>query len=392
MTRKTALRCIAGLFLAAGPLLSACADYHLDPPPADQIRAAAGEVVDPREIVALLPGPAAAERLRDGARAQGFVLREARALPGLDLQMLRFEIPPRLDGPAAIVALEAIEPDTTAGVNHAYAPAVGTPLAGLDYAAAMMRWPDRPCPARGPIGIIDTRVDASVPELAAARIHSADFTRGPSAPNRHGTEVAAVLADPQRLSGVTLYSAAVVANSARGRQETGVDGLLAALDWMAQHHVRLVNISLSGPYNKLLDRGIDAAAARGITIVAAVGNAGAAAGPRYPAALGNVIAVTALDAQGAIYDRAVQGPQVDVAAPGVDVVLHLRGRPVFVTGTSIAAPFATARIAADPTLYGARTDRLRAGLAASSRDLGRPGRDPVFGSGLLLASQICAAP
>lgn len=392
MTQKSrSRRAVAAplLLLVLACVLGGCESYRLDPPPPEQIAADAGEVVDPREIVALVPTTRAATRLGTGAADQGFVLRAQTALPGLGLTMLRFEFPQPLDGPAAIAALEAIEPGATAGLNHAYRPAAGNGLAGLDYANTLMEWPAEACRAFGPIGMIDTGVNAAIPELAGVRIIAESFQRGAPAPTRHGTEVAAILGDPRRLAEVTLYSAAVIGHSPRGQNETGVDGLLAALDWLAANDVRLVNISLSGPYNKLLDRGIDRARARGMIIVAAVGNDGAAASPRYPAALDNVIAVTAVDAGGAIYRNAVHGPQVDVAAPGVDILLRLDGRADFATGTSIAAPFVTARIATDPAFYNADSARIRAALAESSVDLGPPGPDPVFGAGLLVASPAC---
>ncbi|WP_240722589.1 S8 family serine peptidase [Poseidonocella sp. HB161398] len=383
--RLTALSTALGLGLALG--LAGCADYRLDPPSAEALRADAGNVVDPGEIVALVPPGAAAARLREGAVAEGFVLREEVPLGGLGLAMQRYAIPAPLDGAGAIAALERIEPAATAGVNHAYRPAALP--AALDYADRLIAWPDSPCRAAGPVGMIDTGIDSARPAFAGTRITMKSFHRGAAAPMRHGTEVAMVLADPGRLSGVTLYGAAVIGHSARGAEEAGVDSLLEALDWMAQNGVRLVNVSLAGPYNKLLDRGIDRAAAHGMTIVAAVGNDGAAAHPRYPAALGNVIAVTAVDAARQIYPMAVNGPFVDIAAPGVDVLLPVEGETRFATGTSIAAPFVTAWLAADPALYGAPPDRQRRALGQSAADLGAPGPDPVFGAGLIGAPASC---
>ena len=400
---------------AAAPLafvalaLAGCADYRLNPPPAAMIRADAHLVTDPQEIVALVPNAAAARRLRIGAAAEGFALRETSDLPALGLTMLRFDMRAGMTGPEGIAALERIEPSATAGVNHAYIPVsteTGTGAeeaepagfsraragaGALDYAGEMMRWPAAPCAAAGPVGIIDTGIDAAAPELSGLRVTAAAFHRGAAAPTRHGAEVAAALADPRRLIQVSLFSAGVIGLNAEGRAEAGVDALLKALDWLAGQGVRLANVSLSGPYNKLLDRGVDVAARRGMLVVAAVGNDGAAAAPRYPAALGNVIAVTAVDARGAVYADAVRGPFVDAAAPGVDVAVVLDGRTRFVTGTSVAAPLASARIAADPRLYGADAAAVRAALAGSSADLGEPGPDPVYGAGLLLAEGACPA-
>lgn len=64
----------------------------------------------------------------------------------------------------------------------------------------------------------------------------------------------------------------------------------------------------------------------------------------------------------------------------------------FVTGTSIATPFVTARLAADPSLDAVRgIAEVRARLADTSADLGPLGRDPLFGHGLAKADDICPA-
>ena len=63
----------------------------------------------------------------------------------------------------------------------------------------------------------------------------------------------------------------------------------------------------------------------------------------------------------------------------------------FNTGSSFAAPFVTAAVGA-ALLDGVPEDRRRieARLAADAVDLGAPGRDPVFGWGLIRASPSCA--
>ena len=128
-----------------------------------------------------------------------------------------------------------------------------------------------------------------------------------------------------------------------------------------------------------------------IIITAAVGNAGPSAGPRFPAGYGPVIAVTAVDGDAQVYRRAVSGPHVDLAAPGVNVWTAASisgGRPK--TGTSFAAPFVTAALALmrgqNPNLTGAEAV---AALARDARDLGAKGRDKVFGHGLISARNLC---
>lgn len=126
-------------------------------------------------------------------------------------------------------------------------------------------------------------------------------------------------------------------------------------------------------------------------MVAAVGNAGPKAAVQYPAAFTSVIAVTAVDAEGKIYRKAVQGPHVDIAAPGVDVLGSTSQGARFMTGTSIAAPFVTARIAAEPKMLAyADVTQIRQRLIANSRDLGRTGPDSTYGYGLMQATDICS--
>ncbi len=372
-------------------LLASCSSFELNPPSQPPSVADRAQTVDPREIVALVPDVRAATRLRAGAEAEGFDFREEAALAGLNLRLLRFEFPQPLDGAGAIAALERIEPRSTAGVNHAYrlAQTTETSLSRFDYANRLLAWPQDGCPARVKIGMIDTELDIKALGARGAQVVTRSFVDPAAGPEQHGTDVAALLVDPRRLRGVELFSAAVVARSTRGIEEAGVDDILKALDWLASEGVKVVNISLSGPYNKLLDRGIDHATGLGMTLVAAVGNDGASARPRYPAALDNVIAVTAVDANGGVYRNAVRGPHVDIAAPGVDILLPVSGKGRFVTGTSMAVPFVTATIASDPNMDGATTGAILSHLRAAAQDLGSPGPDSTFGAGLLSAPGQC---
>ncbi len=331
-------------------------------------------VVDPDELVALVAGPSTAARLERLAAGRGYAVARRDPLPTLGLTLYTFRLPPGSDPAAAIAFLEGREPAATVGLNHAYAPdpeAKGV-AAARQYADALLEWPQAGCPAREPVGMIDTAVDPSAPGLAGATIVGRSFGAGTS-DAAHGTAVAELIAGPGRLQDVRLYSAAAV--GADG--SAGVDDLMRAIDWLDAEGVRLVNISLAGPFNKILNRGFQAAAGRGMTIVAAAGNDGAEAPPRYPAAFDFTLAVTAVDADLAPYDRAPRGAHIDLAAPGVDVYVPGGG---YLSGTSIAAPFVTAAIAADPG-----ADPIR-----NARDLGLAGRDDTFGAGLATAPAGCS--
>lgn len=357
----------------------------LEPSPTQQNAA----LFAPGEVIALVPNLSAAARVRRRGDAAGFQLLEEVPLVGLNLHMLRFAFTAPYEGPTAIAALEATDTVVTAGINHAYRVAALPGNSRFDYADALMQWPKGGCRGAAPIGLLDTDLDPKRFTSAETAIVSRSFVRGDGAPPTHGSDVASVLVDPNRLPGARLFSAAVVEGSGRQSGMAGVDSLIEGLDWLAGQGVQVVNISLTGPYNKLLDRSITAAAQKGMVLVAAVGNDGAEAEPQFPAALEDVIAVTAVDAHREVYRKAVRGQHVDIAAPGVDVAISSVEGIHFVTGTSIAAPFVTARIASDPTLVGQPAKVIRQVLADSSEDLGARGRDTIYGEGLLHASPTC---
>jgi Subtilase family len=366
----------------------------LRPPPAAQILADAGEVVDTRQIVVLARTAADADLLLARALFKAYRLQKREPLPALGLHLLVLRLPPGTNGAAAIRELEALMPGVTAGVNHAYKPApISATPAGRSYANAMMGWPARGCAAVLDIGVIDAAIDDSALADGGAPIKAMvakDFTGGQPAPTSHARTVAGLMTAPGRLVGARLFSAGVVGRHAQQDAAAGADAMVSALDWLAASGVRLVNISLAGPYNKLLDLAVQSATARGMVIVAATGNNGPDSPPRYPAAFEDVLAVTAVDAAGQVYPQAVRGRHVDYAAPGVDVLVEERGAQRYASGTSVATPLVTARLAADAGMRHTHSlEEVRALLDYSLQDLGVSGRDPVYGAGLVLLNGAC---
>ena len=379
--RLQSLACATLLILAA---CQAVPDAAAPEPP---------QVVDPTELVALVGGFGTANRLAFVAAERGYRLESRDSLSGIGLEMLTFRLPPEVVPADAIAALERREPAATVGLNHAYRDAPrssGAAATPRTYADALLAWPAAGCPAQIPVGIIDTAIDPGAPGLRDVSITSRTLSaRAPAEGAEHATAVAEVLAGPGRLRDARLYHAAVVGDVADADPAAGVDDIMRAIDWLYDQGVRVVNVSLAGPYNKILDRGLHAAADRGMVIVAAAGNDGAGAPPRYPAAFDFVIAVTAVDADLRAYDRAPRGDHIDFAAPGVDVFVPVGGGR-YLTGTSISAPFVTALIAADPASRNLRSAReARDNLSRSTLDLGAIGRDDTFGTGLATARSPC---
>jgi subtilisin family serine protease len=86
-----------------------------------------------------------------------------------------------------------------------------------------------------------------------------------------------------------------------------------------------------------------------------------------------------------------RGTYVTVAAPGVRIwTPGADGEGRFNNGTSFATPYVTA-ISAQLLARQPRTPprKLTELLAASARDLGAPGKDPVFGWGLVQSQGRC---
>jgi subtilisin family serine protease len=179
-----------------------------------------------------------------------------------------------------------------------------------------------------------------------------------------------------------MYSADVYCGQPTGG---AVDAIVAALGWLVGQNVAVINVSLVGPPNFLLEHAVAALIARGFVIVAAVGNDGPAAPPLYPASYPHVVGVTAVDAHRRVLIEAARGPQVMFASPGADMAAaNSAGGYSAVRGTSFASPIVAALLAGrmsapDPAQAAAAIQALQ----QIAIDLGSPGRDLTYGYGLV---------
>jgi subtilisin family serine protease len=249
--------------------------------------------------------------------------------------------------------------------------------------------------------MIDSALASGLPAFAGRKLHQRSFLEPGrvAADPAHGTAIAALLVgapDPAHpgggglLPGADLYAAVIFARQG-SQSEADAFSIAEALDWMVQKHVRVVNVSLAGDDNALMALAVRRASARGTVLIAAAGNAGPNAPPAYPGALPEVIAVTAVDQQGAVFAGANRGSYIAFAAPGIRIwVPTPDGQGRYETGTSFAAPFALGAAALE-MMQGAPADAdiLRQRLAAKARALGSGGRNPTYGYGLVQASTPC---
>jgi len=344
------------------------------------------------------------------ARVQslGFRLIEARPLSALGLSVLKLGTPAGLDSRQAVALLHAHLPGVTADVNSVYGSyeteaAQAVSLPAPDYARRMIHWSGgEGCGSGLRIGMIDSGLASGLPAFAGRKLHQRSFIEPGrvAADPAHGTAIAALLVgapDPAHPGGggllpdADLYAAATFAQRGGGQSEADAFAIAEALDWMVQKHVRVVNVSLAGDDNALMALAVRRASARGTVLIAAAGNAGPHAPPAYPGALPEVIAVTAVDQQGAVFAGANRGSYIAFAAPGVRIwVPTPDGEGRYETGTSFAAPFALGTAALE-MMQGAPADAdsLRQRLAAKARTLGASGRNPTYGYGLVQASASC---
>lgn len=343
----------------------------------------------------------------DRLQAQGFVTLQRRRLDALGFEEVRFRVPRAYSVASAAQLVRDSAGGATVDANHLYRPAAGPCTGRACLARQLVAWTPLadPCEAGITVGLIDTAVAVDHPTLRGGRIetHVARGADRKPGGKGHGTAVASVLVG--RAAGEVvglLPSARLVAvdafHAGSGGDRMDAFDLLAALDLLLTLGVPAINLSFAGPPNALVEQAVQAAERRGAVLVAAVGNAGPRALPRYPAAYATVIGVTAVDESLRVYRSAGQGAHVAMAAPGVDVPVANAGgwlarKTIAHTGTSIAAPFVTASVA---RLLGAHPGiapaEVRRQLAGRARDLGDPGRDAVFGHGLLQGVPHCRAP
>jgi len=349
------------------------------------------------EVVATVKSKNVAVDLERQALEWGYKLTKQEKLAGLNLYLLTFDCPPGVDPKDASLELERLQPKASVGELHKYelnsTPDTLSPSnAPKTFANEMLQWPESGCESVAKIGIIDGGLSQKFIDQSSAKLHMKSFIDQPPSKTAigHGTTIGSILTDPKRLKNVELYSAAVVSQNENGENFSSPTAILKALDWMLLNDVKVVNISLSGPPNTVLESALNVVAEKGLIIVAAVGNQGSQSAPQFPAAYNNVLSATAVDVEGGIFEKAVRGSHVDFSAPGVDVYVETHDQGKYISGTSIAAPFITAAIASSPSLIDSnnRDDVIRF-FSNSTIDLGPKGKDSTFGFGLINAKHIC---
>jgi subtilisin family serine protease len=276
------------------------------------------------------------------------------------------------------------------------------------------------------LAIIDSGLDAAHPDLADHVWHNPaetpgngrdddangyvddvagwDFYNGDAIPaddNGHGTHVAGIAAavgnNGVGIAGVG-QAVRVLPLKVLSSAGAGYDYQVAeAIIYAANLGARVINLSLGGySLGAYVFDAVAYAHQRGALLVAASGNDGRAS-PFYPAAYDHVLAVGATDQANQRASFSNFGPHLDFAAPGAAIFSTLPGAGYGnMWGTSMAAPHVAGAAAVLAGAGGHRSpESIVEALRATALDLGAPGHDPEYGSGLpqvyaaLLRTSLC---
>ena len=257
------------------------------------------------------------------------------------------------------------------------------------------------------VAFIDTGVDLGHPDLEGVAVtaprdetfNSSDV----SDPHGHGTHTSGtVFARTDNeigIAGIAPNATLMPIKINVYEQQGFFSDLLDGVDWARIHGADIISMSvgswLSSDQAAAFQPVFSAARDAGILLVAAAGNDGSVT-RSFPAALDGVVSVAAVDASSVVASFSTRNSAVDIAAPGVDTLSLSISDPSGyerMSGTSMATPH-VAGVAA--LVWSARpaltVEELETILRASAADLGSPGRDDLYGDGLVDAAAALAAP
>jgi hypothetical protein len=174
--------------------------------------------------------------------------------------------------------------------------------------------------------------------------------------------------------------------------------LSAGVTYAVDHGAKVINISFGGSSGSSTEAAaINYALSHGVVVVAA-GNSGNSTGGdvNYPAAYPGVISCGAVDQTNTVASFSSTGPQLDLAAPGVNIVTWdpPAGGSMFASwsGTSFSSPLvagvAALILSVNPSLTNTQVTGI---LEQTAQDFGAPGWDPYYGYGLVRADAAVAA-
>mgnify|MGYP000029327119 FL=1 len=281
------------------------------------------------------------------------------------------------------------------------------------------------------VAVIDSGVDGKHPDLAGvlaggvdvSGAGTADGQKSIGAKPEHGTLVATMLAGrghqpegstatpspgagptvgPDGIVGVApeaqLISVSTWLGSPNPGGKSDQDQIPQAVRWAVDNGARVINISLgstSPEWPQSWDAAFLYAEQKDVVIVAAAGNRGGGnVQVGAPATIPGVLTVAGLDRKGtASIDSSSQGISIGVAAPAENLIGGLPGGGYAEwAGTSGATPI----VAGVAALIRSKWPEMTASqvinrIVSTAKDAGAPGKDPLYGFGILNAEAALKA-
>jgi len=270
---------------------------------------------------------------------------------------------------------------------------------GVDRVDAELVWPSGNTADPIKVGIIDTGISNTHPDLLAnvkGGVNTINPLKNWNDDNGHGSHVAGIVAALDNDIGVIgvgpaadIYAIKVLDRNGSGYLSDVIEGI----QWAMANNVQVINMSLgTGSDVQSFHDAVIAAKNAGIVVVAAAGNSGGAVS--FPAAYPEAIAVSATDKNNVIASWSSRGPEGDLAAPGGSIYSTYKGTSyATLSGTSMASPHvagSAALVLNTPVgAYDANhnnkwdPDEVQQKLQDRSIDLGDAGFDNLYGWGLV---------
>jgi subtilisin family serine protease len=345
-------------------VLAAGSEPGLAPEPAAEGGAIVSLPESPSITDTAEPGEAllALQRRADGSLPSDFELAPGARIAESYFSPLLCATVARVVGPpdALPSALVPVVPDTAAVVpNSVYvttadevaqatAPAAGPdPHRSLQYGldhAGVDRARSLSTGSGARIAVLDSAPDVGHRDLAGVSLEA--IGRVPGAAAVHGSLISGIVAAGTGngfgmaglAPGASVLALAVCTPAgATARDRCVLYDLLRGADRAWERESQVVNLSVTGPANPLLERSLGRLDELGVLIVASAGNE-STADPRYPAAYPSVIGVGAADRDRRRYARSNTGISAELLAPGVEILSAVPGEAfAFGSGTSFAA-------------------------------------------------------
>ncbi|MGW4380317.1 type VII secretion-associated serine protease mycosin [Kitasatospora sp. NPDC004531] len=221
------------------------------------------------------------------------------------------------------------------------------------------------------VAVLDTGV-ADHPDLAGQVLSGTDFTSpgkdGRTDTQGHGTGMASVIAGRGHGDKAGIMGLAPRAKILPVKMNIGLDGSARsaseteigdAIRYAVDHNAKVINMSFGwgGKLEKGYQDAINYAIQKDVVLVAAPGN-DADLKISYPAAFPGVVVATAIDEKGDLWPKSTTGPEVTLAAPGVNIY---RANEKQGYGTANGTSDAAAYVSATAALVRSKYPELSAG-------------------------------